>query len=779
MTRGGRHYKRKRDDRETSNDVGVGETVERMSRESRPLPDLGDKSEDDGEGWEKVERSSKRQKKDSNYPSITHSAHARLQSFVKITNLQELVLYLLADGNSPQWVSVRHHKSVKKVVVLMVPGLEADMFSGKIALDSSDGTVTSTEEPTPQPESREDAAVPEDKDAISVGVPQKPRRKLNISPDDYYPTKLVPYKLPPALAPLAEMFSHIWPDAFPLYAMLNSPIPKTKEEKKAKGPQFPREGRTWQYERTAITEFLATKEELAENGFALHPAHLHTQAQRDLEEARRHKWCQSKQDGWIDMLDITSMSEGDVPESEIEKGSVTRGRKVIVIDCEMVTTTVDKFSLARVSLIDWDGNVILDELVRPPGSVKDYLTQYSGITKEMLDPVTTTLSDIHQKLSEILTPQTILAGHSLDSDLKALKMSYPFIIDTALLYPHPKGPPQKSSLKWLSQKYLSREIQNRGPKGHDSVEDALACLDLIKQKCEKGKTWGTPEATGESIFKRLSRSERPGPLPKHESANDHAESNGRTGAVVDWGDPRRGFGAAAAVSIACENDGDVVEGVKRAVTGEEDNIVRKGGCDFVWGRLRELEALRGWYNRTKSPDAAERLAKVLSANEKASESVVAAPAAESEQAAANGTSEPPAVTSETDGAETTDINKTITNTPSGDPSASAPASAPAPDLAVPAPELSTSVLATAVQNTISHIQSIWDSLPPQTAFVVYSGSGDPRELRRMQALHQEYRTAYQTMKWDELPVKWTDTEEQALKAAAGKARSGIGFVTVK
>ena len=65
----------------------------------------------------------------------------------------------------------------------------------------------------------------------------------------------------------------------------------------------------------------------------------------------------------------------------------------------------------------------------------------------------------------------------------------------------------KSSLKWLAQKYLSREIRNRqGQVGHDSVEDALACLDLVKQKCEKGKAWGTSEASGESIFKRLRRS---------------------------------------------------------------------------------------------------------------------------------------------------------------------------------------------------------------------------------------------------------------------------------
>lgn len=147
--------------------------------------------------------------------------------------------------------------------------------------------------------------------------------------------------------------------------------------------------------------------------------------------------------------------------------------------------------LARISIVDYHtGLSVFDELVRPPDPVTDYRTKWSGMTKERLASATHTLSTIQSALvtssSALITPHTILLGQSLECDLNALKIRHPLCIDTALLYKHPRGAPYKPALKWLANKYLSREIQNHAA-GHDSEEDARTCVDLLKLKMANGK----------------------------------------------------------------------------------------------------------------------------------------------------------------------------------------------------------------------------------------------------------------------------------------------------
>ena len=60
--------------------------------------------------------------------------------------------------------------------------------------------------------------------------------------------------------------------------------------------------------------------------------------------------------------------------------------------------------------------------VLPPRPITNYNTAHSGITAEQMRGVTTTLEDVQRELLELIAAETILIGHSLENDLKRLKL---------------------------------------------------------------------------------------------------------------------------------------------------------------------------------------------------------------------------------------------------------------------------------------------------------------------------------------------------------------------
>ena len=379
------------------NQFGVGETLSRLKNPTG-LSDSQDKklnaaasNKEEGDEWETVGKDGRPIKKQKpldkesgNYPAIIHSPNARLYHQIKIGDLQALTLYILADGPGPQWVSVRHQAAIRQVVVLMVPGLEAGMFNGRIPLETAPST----------PKIAKDNMVQNGSEKLQeFGKPntdQNRPERLHMTPDDYYPVKLNPDKLAEPLKPLAEVFPHIWPIKTPgddktlrihspLHAMLTAPIPKTREEKMlkkaSKGPT-PQKGKNWQNKRTPITEYIADFIDLQENEYVIHPAWFTAvTAKQEAMEGRKAKH-QTMEDGWVD-TDVATLDDGDVPEKEIEEGSLTAGRNVVAMDCEMCKTEGDQFELTRISLVAWDGSVLLDELVKPETPIIDYVTAYA------------------------------------------------------------------------------------------------------------------------------------------------------------------------------------------------------------------------------------------------------------------------------------------------------------------------------------------------------------------------------------------------------------------
>ena len=90
--------------------------------------------------------------------------------------------------------------------------------------------------------------------------------------------------------------------------------------------------------------------------------------------------------------------------------------------------------------------VLLDELVLPDNAITDYNTQYSGITAQALASITTKLTDIQRQVCEFVSAETLLVGHGLENDLKALKIIHANCLDTVMLFPHPKVTPHVALL---------------------------------------------------------------------------------------------------------------------------------------------------------------------------------------------------------------------------------------------------------------------------------------------------------------------------------------------
>lgn len=278
----------------------------------------------------------------------------------------------------------------------------------------------------------------------------------------------------------------------------------------------------------------------------------------------------------------------ETPKNDVEDEAESN-TQIYSVDCEMVIlNTILRFyahscpqclteegkELTRVCVINyWTGKVEFDHLVKPPRPVLDYLTQWSGITEESLRDVTMPLAEVQSALLALLSPPQgptpILLGHSLESDLRALKVAHPRCIDTSVLYHHPRGRPLKPGLAWLTNKYCERQIQNRGAGGHDAEEDARACIELLQRKIAGGAGFGEYKSVSEmeNIFERLKRSRR---------GEMHT-------AILDRGNPAAWHGTGAEKAVSVKSDEEAVKGVLECV--EES--------DFVWARLSGVAEASG------------------------------------------------------------------------------------------------------------------------------------------------------------------------------------------
>lgn len=247
-----------------------------------------------------------------------------------------------------------------------------------------------------------------------------------------------------------------------------------KEQKKRKGSGSPSSSASGSSKKSSpVDEYVLTEDQLDENGYPLSLSEEEGYVQTEPAPEPRPS-------GWVSPM--------------------------IAVDCEMCGTQ-NGLQLARLTLVDANGEELYDEMVLTTDPITNYNTQYSGITADMMEGVTTTLQDAQKAFKSFVAEDVILVGHSVENDLKSLRIVHKRVVDTALLYPHVRGHPYKNSLRWLTKRYLQRDIQNSG-NGHCSAEDARAALQLAQLKVAKGRDFGIISSDSEGIFQLLAKHRR-------------------------------------------------------------------------------------------------------------------------------------------------------------------------------------------------------------------------------------------------------------------------------
>lgn len=165
---------------------------------------------------------------------------------------------------------------------------------------------------------------------------------------------------------------------------------------------------------------------------------------------------------------------------KMKKDANVQAGKYLAIDCEMVGVGPDgtTSALARISIVNFHGQVIMDKYVRPAERIVDYRTEFSGIRPHHMREAVK-LREVQEEVCELINGK-ILVGHSLINDFKVLMINHPrrLVRDTAKYRPFRSLSKGKTpGLKRLAQEVLGLTIQQGE---HDSVDDARVAMLLYR-----------------------------------------------------------------------------------------------------------------------------------------------------------------------------------------------------------------------------------------------------------------------------------------------------------
>ena len=183
------------------------------------------------------------------------------------------------------------------------------------------------------------------------------------------------------------------------------------------------------------------------------------------------------------------------------KGHRREATDVVALDCEMVGVgNLGQISaLARVAIVNADGNPVYDRFCKPRRPVVDYRTPWSGVRERDLKDAQS-FAQVQREVKGLLAGRVVV-GHALSNDWDALELTHPhhLVRDTAKYPPlcRRNGKPRKvsgelgrpasgagargltpSKLSRLVAEHLGLLIQSGE---HSPYEDAMAALYLYQK----------------------------------------------------------------------------------------------------------------------------------------------------------------------------------------------------------------------------------------------------------------------------------------------------------
>ncbi|KAF9515383.1 hypothetical protein BS47DRAFT_1372043 [Hydnum rufescens UP504] len=164
--------------------------------------------------------------------------------------------------------------------------------------------------------------------------------------------------------------------------------------------------------------------------------------------------------------------------------------RYVCLDCEMVGVgppTINErgipdteSSLARVSIVNFHGVILLDAFVKQKEKVTDYRTAVSGIRpRDLVGKDVMTFEEVQQKVADILKGR-VLVGHAVYNDLKALLLKHDSAktVDTQMVPSiQTRFKTKRPGLRSIIKQEFGIDIQGGE---HSSVVDARATMALYR-----------------------------------------------------------------------------------------------------------------------------------------------------------------------------------------------------------------------------------------------------------------------------------------------------------